>query len=319
MLLPLAAIVAGILLLLWSSDCFVDGAAALAKRLGVSQMLIGMIIVGFGTSLPEMTVSALSSWQGAPDIALGNAYGSNIANITLILGTAALIAPMAVRKTAVRQELPLLLAVTALATLHLHWTGSLTRLDGILLLIAFAAAMYILMRNDTAQDETEDAENEHAGTEATRGKALFQIIIGLAVLVASSRALVWGAVETARALGVGELVIGLTIVAVGTSLPELASSVAAARKNRHDIALGNVIGSNIFNTLVVVGIAACVHPVTVSPDLLRRDVPAMCFVTAVLFLACLGRKGKPGVISRAKGGALLALFVLYTVWVVFSV
>ena len=255
MLLSLLAIVVGLVLLVWSADRFVAGSAALARHFGMPPLLIGMVIVGFGTSAPEMSVSALSSLQGNPAIALGNAYGSNIVNIALILGLAALISPIAVHSDVLRKELPILSLVTLLAGLQL-WDGTLSRIDAYMLLLVFAGLMgWTIWQGVRRRDDTLGVEVEQAFKAELMplGRALFWMVAGLIVLVASSRALVWGAVAMAHGFGVSDLVVGLTVVATGTSLPELASSVIAARKQEHDIALGNVLGSNLFNTLAVVG------------------------------------------------------------------
>lgn len=317
MTLPLIAMAAGIVCLVWSADKFVEGAAALAVRMGVSMLIVGMVIVGFGTSMPEMIVSALSAWQGAPGLALGNAFGSNIANITLILGVAALVNPMTVKAGIVRREIPVLIVITIIAIVIIWWGGVVSRLEAIVLLLVFAATMIYSSRG-VREEEVEAAADGVPGEGLTFRMAVIWTIIGLVALMASSQALVWGATEIAHALGVSDLTIGLTIVAVGTSLPELASSVAAARKNHHDIAVGNVIGSNIFNTLAVVGIAGVIHPMTVDSALYRRDMPTMAAVTILLWFLCRGRRNGAGIITRGEGVFLLLLFALYTLWVVVS-
>jgi K+-dependent Na+/Ca+ exchanger related-protein len=321
MLLAFLGVIGGLALLVWSADRFVDGAAATARHFGMPALLIGMVIVGFGTSAPEMVVSALAALQGNPGIALGNAYGSNITNIALILGLTALISPIAVQSQVVRKELPILAAVTALSV-GLLWDRDLGRMDAWILLAVFAAIMgwtiFQGMRNkgDALSGETEQALNEHA---MPLGKAVFWLVVGLVLLVASSRLLVWGAVTIAQSLGVSDLIIGLTIVAVGTSLPELASSIAAARKGEHDIAVGNVIGSNLFNTLAVVGIAGGIAPMSVGAEVIYRDMAVMALLTLSLFFVCHGWRGRPGRISRYEGIALLTCYVGYTVYLISTV
>ncbi len=322
MLYPVIAVIVGIAVLLWSADKFVEGAAAVAERLGMSHLLIGMVIVGFGTSLPEMLVSALSAWQGAPGIALGNAYGSNTANITLILGVTALVNPIPVRGRNIGKELAALVFATLFAAALIAHGLSVTRLDAVLHLAVFAVLMGMSMRRDGKPGNGDagagiapEADDDLPGVGAPLGRAIFWVVAGLLFLLASSRALVWGAVEIARALDISELTIGLTIVAVGTSLPELASSLAAARKNHHDIAVGNVIGSNLFNTLMVVGLAGIIKPMAVPPEVLYRDLPVVGFATLILVLFCLPRKSGNAVISRGKGAFLLCLFVLYNAYV----
>ena len=317
MTLPLVAIVAGLGLLVWSADRFVSGAASTARHFGMPPLLIGMVIVGFGTSAPEMVVSAFAALQGNPGIALGNAYGSNITNIALILGVTALIGPIAVHSQVLRKELPLLTAATVLAAWQLR-DGLLTRLDALVLLIAFGSLMAWTIWQGVGK-KTDSLGSEVAQELDQRtmplGRAISWLVAGLVLLIASSRLLVWGAVELARSFGVSDLLIGLTIVAVGTSLPELASSVIAARKGEHDIALGNILGSNLFNTLAVVGIAGAIHPMAVAPEVMTRDILTMAALTVSLFLFGYGFRG-PGRINRFEGAALLACYVGYTVYLV---
>ena len=317
MLVPSLAIILGLVLLVWSADRFVGGSAAVARHFSMPPLLIGMVIVGFGTSAPEMSVSALSALQGNPAIALGNAYGSNIANITLILGLAALISPIAVQSAVLRKELPILTLVTFMAGYQL-WDGRLSRTDAWVLLLVFVGLMGwtiwqgLRRREDNLAVEVEQTFKVEP---MPLGRAFFWLVVGLVVLVASTRLLVWGAVALARGFGVSDLVVGLTIVAVGTSLPELASSLIAARKGEHDIALGNVLGSNLFNTLAVVGIAGMIHPMAVPGDVLSRDLPVMAILTLSLFVIGYGFRG-PGRINRLEGGLLLAGFLAYTGWLV---
>lgn len=320
MTLALIAVVAGLALLIWSADRFVEGAAATARHFGMPALLIGMVVVGFGTSAPEMVVSALASWQGNPGIALGNAYGSNITNIALILGLTALISPIAVHSQVLRKELPVLTVVTAFAIV-LMWDRELTRLDGWLHLAFFAGLMGwtiwqgLKQRHDALGEEMEDELDVHA---MPLNRALFWLVVGLVMLIVSSRILVWGAVAIAHRLGVSDLIIGLTVVAVGTSLPELASSIIAVRKNEHDIALGNVIGSNLFNTLTVVGIAGTIHPLAFDQAVISRDMMVMAVLTVSLFLFGYGFRG-PGRINRIEGFVLLACYLGYTTYLVVSV
>lgn len=315
-LLAFLAVIGGLALLVWSADRFVDGAAATANHLSVPPLLIGMVIVGFGTSAPEMVVSAIAASQGNPGLALGNAYGSNIANIALILGVTALVCPIAVQSQVIRKEIPLLIAVTAIAAYQLI-DFRLSRMDAAVLLAVFAVIMGwsiyqgLKGRGDPLGDEMEEELAEKA---MSLGKAVMWIVVGLVVLVGSSRLLVWGAIDIASALGVSDLVIGLTIVAVGTSLPELAASLAAARKNEPDLAIGNVIGSNMFNTLVVVGIAGMIQPLAVAPEVLNRDMLSVGALTLLLFVVAYGFKG-PGVVNRYEGGLLIACYVGYTAWI----
>ncbi|MFZ1955193.1 MAG: calcium/sodium antiporter [Desulfobacterales bacterium] len=314
------AVAFGLALLVWSADRFVEGSASFARHFGMPPLLIGMVIVGFGTSAPEMVVSALAASQGNPGIALGNAYGSNIANIALILGLTALISPLAVHSQVLRKELPILTAVTALTAYQL-WDGELTRIDSLVLLGVFGGLMAwtiwqgLRKKSDALGSEIERELELHT---MPIGRAIFWLVIGLVLLIASSRILVWGAVDLAHGFGVSDLIIGLTIVAVGTSLPELASSVMAVRKGEHDIALGNVLGSNLFNTLAVVGIAGTIRPMTVAREVFSRDILVMAVLTLTLFAIGYGFRG-PGRINRFEGAALLTGYMGYTAYLVTSV
>jgi cation:H+ antiporter len=313
MLMAIGAIIAGLILLVWSADKFVEGSATTASHFGMPPLLIGMVVVGFGTSAPEMAVSALAASQGNPGLALGNAYGSNITNIALILGITALLAPIAVHSQVMRKELPILILVTGFAGWQL-WDGDLSRMDAIGLMLAFVVligwSIYQGLRQPDDALATEMTEEVNA---MPVRKAILWLVVGLLLLIVSSRILVWGAVDLATTFGISDLVIGLTIVAVGTSLPELASSIIAARKGEHDLALGNILGSNLFNTLAVVGIAGLIAPMPVAPEVLTRDFPVMAALTLVLFAMCYGFRG-PGRINRFEGSALLLAFVAYTVY-----
>ena len=312
MILAIVAVILGLAVLVWSADKFVDGAVGIAEFCGMSTLLIGMVIVGFGTSAPELTVSAISASQGNPELALGNAYGSNIANIALILGTTALISPLLMQRSVIRGDLPILIAVSILSII-LVWDGSVVRWNGVLLLVVFAAIMgYSIWRElKKAKAESASLEAEEAIQKKSLGKSVLWLVLGLALLVASSRALVWGAVEIARTLGVSDLLIGLTIVAIGTSLPELASSIAAARKGENDLALGNIIGSNLFNTLAVVGLAATISPMDeIEKAVTYRDMPLMTALTVALIVLGFRRKGD-GRLNRIAGAILLAVYIGY--------
>ncbi len=317
MLATVIALLAGLILLLWSAERFVVGASVLARHFGMSPLLIGMLIVGFGTSAPEMVVSAVAAWQGNPGVALGNAFGSNIANIGLILGLTALIAPIAVHSSVLRKELPVLAAVTLLAIVLLldHHLG---RGDAAVLLTVFTGLVLWSIRQGLRhRDDT--LGNEIAGemTALTMppGRGAAWLLGGLVVLILSSRLVVWGAVSIAHALGVSDLIIGLTVIAVGTSLPELASSLVAVRKKEHDIALGNVLGSNLFNTLAVLGIAGALHPLAVSTEVIGRDLTVMLLMTFSLFVVGYGFRG-PGRINRYEGFLLFAVWIGYTLWLI---
>ncbi|WP_321991658.1 calcium/sodium antiporter [Marispirochaeta aestuarii] len=309
----ISAILAGAVLLFWSADRFVEGAAGTARHFGMSSLMIGMIIVGFGTSAPEMLVSAMASFQNNAGIALGNAFGSNIANIALILGLTSVISPISVHSRVLRRELPLLTLVTGLV-IFLISDLTISRSNALVLLAVFFLVIVWTLRQGTAS-----ADADPLGAEISREmdvhsmpvrRAIFWLFAGLILLIFSSRILVWGAVRIAEALGISDLVIGLTIVAVGTSLPELASSLVAAIKKEHDIALGNIIGSNIFNTLAVVGIAGSIRPLHGNPELLFRDMLLMGILTVSIFLLGYGYR-RHGRINRVEGGILLCVYYIY--------
>lgn len=317
---PLVAIILGLAMLVWSADRFVEGAASAARHFGLSPLLIGMVIVGFGTSAPEMVVSAFAAIEGNPGIALGNAYGSNITNIALILGITALLSPIMFHSSVLRKELPILVVVTILAGWQLM-DGDISRLDAIVLLLVFGMLMGwtivegVRNKVDSIGEQTESELDVHG---MPIRKAIFWLVVGLLLLIISSRVLVWGAVEIAHGLGVSDLIIGLTVVAVGTSLPELASSVIAARKGEHDLALGNILGSNLFNTLAVVGIAGSIQPLDVPPEVFDRDILVMFALTVSLFFIGYRMHGN-GSINRVEGAILIACYVGYTTYLINTV
>ncbi|MBT3710957.1 MAG: calcium/sodium antiporter [Gammaproteobacteria bacterium] len=314
MLLAFGALAAGIIILIFSADKFVEGAAVVAKRLGLPSILIGMLVIGFGSSAPEMVISALSSYQGNPNLALGNAFGSNITNIALILGVTALISPISVESSVLQRELPLLAFATATAAGLLYLDGNLSRVDGLILIGLFSIIMGWSIRAgmQSNQDNLAEVVEQEFSEPMSMSKALIFLITGLIFLVLSSRLLVWGGVEIAQALGVSDLIIGLTIVAIGTSLPELASCIAAVKKNEHALALGNVIGSNLFNTTIVVGISGTIAPTVVETDLLTRDMPVLAILTAALFIMAYSFRGPgTGQINKFEAGLLLVAYVAY--------
>ncbi|HEY0634249.1 MAG TPA: calcium/sodium antiporter [Gammaproteobacteria bacterium] len=322
-MLPLSflAILCGFALLVWGADRFVHGASATARNLGVSPLIIGLTIVGFGTSAPEMLVSAIAAWSGSPDIGIGNAIGSNITNVGLVLGSTALLAPLAVNSETLRREFPVLFAIM-LFSLWLLLDGELSHFDGLLLMGGLAAMVYWIvslgLRERAAEKSgvvdpmaSEFAEEIPSGL--SQGWALFWVVVGLLLLLGSSRLLVWGAVNIAHWLGVSDLVIGLTIIAIGTSLPELAASITSALKNEPDIALGNVLGSNMFNLLAVLGMPGLIAPSTIPTAVLQRDYPMMIGLTIALFAMSYGFR-RPSRVTRLKGLMLLLAFVGYLGW-----
>ena len=320
MVLAGIAIIGGLLTLLWSADRFVAGSAATAHHLGMPPLLIGMVVVGFGTSAPEMMVSALAAVAGKPGIALGNAYGSTICNSALTLGVSALVSPIMAQSNVVRKEIPILIAATALTTLLLA-DLYLSRLDAVILLVVFCGLLgwtiYQGIHNKTDSFGTEIAYEANA-THMPMQQAAVWLALGLLLLLASSRVLVWGAVSLAQSFGVSDVFIGLTIVAIGTSLPELAASVSAARKQEHDIALGNVLGSNLFNILLVTGIAGAIHPLAVDPHILMRDIPMLGVLLLALLIMCSRFGSKKSRINRTEGALLLGAYFGYSTWLVYS-
>lgn len=312
MLLNIAAIIFGFAILVWGSDRFIAGAAAIARNLGVSPLLIGLTIVGLGTSAPEVLVSAMASLQGNTGLAIGNALGSNIANIALILGITALVAPLTVQSNILKREYPMLLAVCLLAML-LMLDGSLDRLDGIILILALLLVLYGMVRIGIGSRKSDpmkidfDAEiPEEMSTKA----ATVWFLLGLALLLISSRMLVWGAVNIAHEFGVSDLIVGLTIVALGTSLPELAAGITSALKKEHDIAIGNIIGSNMYNLLAVLPMPGLIAPGNFSPEIMSRDMPVMIGLTLLMFIMSYGFR-RNGRINRLEGVLLFSAFIAY--------
>lgn len=311
------ALILGLYLLVKSADAFVDGAASMAKHFGMSPLMIGMLVIGFGTSAPELVVSVLSALSGNPGIALGNAYGSNISNIAMVLGFTVVMSPLVINHSILRKELPLLSLATVIAG-FLIYDGYLTFTEGLIHLAAFCllmgTALWYQYKN---QKEFSDVKVDEEIPDMGLKKSLLLVLVGFTVLTASSRGLIWGGVGLAKLLGVSDVLIGLTIVAIGTSLPELASTIAAAKKGEHDIALGNIIGSNLFNTLAVVGLASVFHPMEVGAELFNRDWVIMAILTLGLFvIGGIGRKKR--ILGRAQGAGLLALYVAYTAYLIFT-
>ncbi len=313
LLYPIVAVLVGFVVLVWSADRFVYGASALARNLGVDPLIIGLTICGFGTSAPEMLVSGMAAFSGSPMLGIGNAVGSNIANLTLVLGCTALYSALRVRSTVVIRELPILLFVMVFAGV-LMLDGTMSRVDGLALLggmclmIVWVTYEGIKQRQVPDEPLAEEFIAEIPVGVSTMG-AFFWVLLGLLLLLAASRLLVWGAIETATYMGVSELIIGLTIVAVGTSLPELAASLAAAMRNQHDIAVGNVVGSNLFNTLGVLGIPGVIAPGPIDPQVLTRDFPVMIGATITFLVMTV--TGRPDHVSRLEGALLLTAFFVY--------
>lgn len=301
----IAALVTGLALLVWSADRFIAGAAATARNFGMSPMLIGMTIVSIGTSAPEILVSAIAAIGGNPGLAVGNALGSNIANIGLVLGVTALIAPLPINMKLMRKEIPLLLGVTLLAG-AVMLDGQITLVDSLILVTALVISLLWLFKGDAEAV----ADQEEEIPDMPQGKAILWLLIGLAILIGSSRMLVWGAVNIATSFGVSDVIIGLTIVAIGTSLPELAASVASALKRHHEIALGNVVGSNIFNLLAVLPVPGFFATVAIDPEVMSRDYLTMAGLT-FLVAALIVLMRKKGKLNRVEGGLLGLIYIGY--------
>lgn len=314
LLTALLELAAGFILLIWAAERLVAGASALARNLGVPHLLIGVTIVGFGTSAPEMLVSAVASYRGNPSLAIGNAIGSNIANVALILGLTALIYPLKVDDVSLKREFPIL-GLVMVGTLVLMWNGAFSRMDGVILILGLVIVIGMMImlafRVDKPDSATETLIASIPGRMSTR-RALIWSAVGIAVLPFSAHVLVGGAVDLAIIIGVSDVVIGLTIVALGTSLPELAAAIASAVKKEDDLCIGNILGSNMFNLLGVLGIAAIVHPMTIEPILFNRDVPAMFLVTALLAYLAYRRAD----INRYDATALFSCYIVYQVLVI---
>ena len=311
MLTALAAIIGGFVLLVWAADRFVLGAAATARNLGISTLVIGLVVIGFGTSAPEMLVSATASLQGNPQLAVGNALGSNIANIALVLGATALVTPLIVKSQTLRREYPIMFIIM-LITLFLLYDLKLTQFDGLVLLSGLVVLMVWMVRMGRYDHKTDPLEQE-LQQEIPRLKmkiALFWLVAGLVVLIISSKILVWGAVFMAKWFGVSDLIIGLTIIAIGTSLPELAASIMSAIKKEPDLAIGNIIGSNMFNLLGVLGISSTIATTEVADLVVKRDYGTMLALTIALFIMAYGFK-KPGRVNRTEGMILLLCYFTY--------
>ena len=312
----------GLAALAWSSDLFVDGAATVAKALGISPFIIGMVIIGFGTSAPELCVSTMSGISGHANLSLGNAYGSCIFNIAIILGVATLIFPLVVKPSVTFIAGPGLTLISLFSLIMLK-DGSCSRVEAIILLAAFLVILPLYCWYD---QKTKDQPEEEVKAEAKVEQMnilvpIVKLVVGLGVLIGSSHFLVWGAVDFAKFCGVSDLVIGLTIVAAGTSLPELASAVASARRGEHEFVLGNIVGSNLFNTLAVVGLATCISPLVPGPNgepafshyVLTRDLPLMMALSlSIMFFGINWKHPKwPGAIQRKEATVWLLVFVAY--------
>ena len=310
-------IVAGLALLIWGADRFVHGAASSASNFGVPPLLIGLTIVAFATSAPEILVSVIAALRGEPGLAFGNAIGSNIVNIGLVLGVTALVRPIPLESATLRREMPALLAVSLL-TVSLFLDTRLSRPDGVVMLTGLVIVMIWLTRlgmRSAANDPIKmDFEAEIPANESMKS-AIAWLVIGLGTLLVGARWLVEGSINVAEDLGVSEVVIGITIVAFGTSLPELAVSLVSALKGEYGLAIGNIVGSNIFNLLAVIGVAATIQPAAVHPSVLSLHIFVMVAFTLVLFAMTYDYDGKAK-LTRLEGFALLAAYIAYSAYVV---
>lgn len=310
--LLIIAIVVGFAVLIWGADRFIEGAANIASNLGVSPLIVGLTIVGFGTSAPEMLVSAMAAWDGAPQLGVGNAIGSNITNVGLVLGITILVTPLVVHSDTLRREFPWL-SLVMLGALLLLLDLRIDRIDGLILITGFVltlAGMAWLAFHSSKEDPlTAEFSREYAEPKMTTGKSVVFFVTGLIALLIGSRSLIWGATGIAEMLGVSDLVIGLTIVAIGTSLPELAASIVSALKGEHDLAVGNILGSNIFNLLAVLAMPGLIAPSDVDEQLIWRDFPVMIALTVALFL--FARFCSHGRLGRPIGALLLLVYIGY--------
>ena len=309
----------GFVLLTYAADRFVAGSAAIARNFGLSPLVIGLTIVALGTSAPELFVSITAALQGNAGLAVGNVIGSNIANIGLVLGVSAMIAPLSVHSKVLRREYPILFFIMLL-TWSLMLDGDLDRFDGIILLICcvllMAGLAWLALSTRNHEPMTQEYEQEYGKPMATR-TAVGWFIFGLILLPLSSKLIVFSAVEIAKVFGMSDLIIGLTIVALGTSLPEVAASIIGAIKGEHDIAIGNILGSNMFNLVAVLPFAGLIDPHILDTHILTRDIPVMLGVTIILFIVAYGFRG-PGHITRWEGILLIACYVSYIAWLIYS-
>ena len=310
-------VIAGLVLLIWGADRFVHGAAAAARNLGIAPLLIGLTVVAFATSAPEILVSVVAALQHEPGLAFGNAIGSNIVNIGLVLGLTALIRPIKLESATLRREMPALLAVTLL-TVSLFLDTFLSRIDGIVMLTGLVIVMVWLARlglRSAANDPIAQDYDAEIPTDVRMVMAVVWLVVGLGTLLVGADLLVDGAIGIAKMLGVSEVVIGITIVAFGTSLPELAVSLASALKGEYGLAIGNIVGSNIFNLLAVIGVAATIEPSALAPTVLSLHIFVMVAFTLVLFAMTYDYDGKAQ-LSRLEGFALLVAYIAYEAYVI---
>ncbi len=317
MLENIGYMVAGLALLIWGADRFVHGAAATARNFGIAPLLIGLTVVAFATSAPEVLVSVVAASRGEPGLAIGNAIGSNIVNIGLVLGVTAIVRPIKLESATLRREMPALLAVTLL-TVSLFLDARLTHIDGYVMLTGLVIVMIWLARlgsRSPANDPIKKDFEAEIPDDVSMKVAIIWVVVGLGLLLLGADWLVTGAIGVAQSLGVSEVVIGVTIVAFGTSLPELAVSLISVLKGEYGLAIGNIVGSNIFNLLAVIGVAATIQPMALHPSVLSLHIFVMVAFTLVLFAMTYDYDGKAR-LSRLEGAALLAAYIAYASYVV---
>ena len=313
-LLPIIALLSGFALLIWSADEFTENGAKIANIFKVSPLIIGLVIFGFGTSAPEMLVSGLAAWDGNTGLSIGNAIGSNIFNIALVLGVSAIIVPIEVRGDILKKEWIFLMVATLCAGLLLS-DGRLDLTDGLILLSMLILFLAYTLKESKNKNHHEFDDLEHVTDKSQTGKTLVMLLISLVILISSARLVVYGGVEIAKFFEVSDLVIGLTVVALGTSLPELAVSISSVLKKQFDMVVGNIIGSNLFNTIAVLAIPGLIHPSDVPEDVLSRDYPVMLLLTVLLFIVSY-KFGKKHIINRFEGVVLVGVFSAY-MWILF--
>ena len=317
MLLSILYILIGVVVVLWGADRLTEGAVGVAERLHIPQLVIGLTIVAIGTSMPEFCVSFVSALKGTADLAVGNVVGSNIFNSLLIVGITAMVAPMTILKSTVRLDIPFALLASVMLAAFCY-DGELTRLDAGILFGLFLVFMFITLQHAKRGEKKEESEENEDAKERERTMAVWKmvalILVGLACLVLGSNVFVDGATKVAAALGVSDAVIGLTVVAMGTSMPELATSVVAARKGNSGIAIGNVLGSNVFNILLVIGLTGVINPMHIQ-GITWIDL-SMLILSMVLLLLFSYTKYT---IARWEGAVLTILFAGYMTWVVMNV
>ena len=309
MLMSIISLVLGFLLLIWSADAFTNNGAKIAKIFNISPLIIGLLIFGFGTSAPEMLVSGMAAYEGHPEMSLGNAFGSNIFNIALVLGITTIILPIKVKQNILKKEWVYLMISTLIAG-WLLLDGYLSFMDGLTLLALLILFLSYVFRESKKGYHHEFEEVQTKSSKQEKGKTWFLLLFSLVVLLTSARLIVWGGTKLAIEFGVTDLLIGLTVVALGTSLPELAVSISSAFKKQHEMVIGNIIGSNLFNTVGVLAIPGIIMPFEIPNEVMSRDYPFMLLLTVLLFITSYKFK-KEGTINRFEGVIMIAALCVY--------